>query len=174
MFECNNFFWHKCVSAAIRCWQWRAPSVWRRPVAARFVSVSVALLVVFSSGCLIDPQRTEAGQLLDRLVSSRGALLETPPQTGFPCDDVADVKSRLMGEPGLVDVRPAWPALLAAADALEAACGQAVLLAVPVTDGSAALVAGRARWQQGMAHDLSVACDNLQSAATALGRTTSC
>ena len=152
MFECKNLRWHKAVSTVLLA--------------------SVLLVVV--TGCLVDPQRTQAGQLLDRLSSARAALMQTPPPTGFPCDDVADVKSRLMGEPGLVDVRPAWPALRAAADALEAVCGQAVLLAVPVGDTSAALVTGRARWQDGLQRQLDLACDNLRSAAAALGRATPC
>lgn len=151
-FWCNNYRWHRRVSNGL----------------------ALALLLVLT-GCLPDPQRIQAEQLLDRLVAARVALAETPPRMGASCDDVAEVKSRLMGEPGMKRIQAAWPALRDSADALEAVCGQAQLLAVPAagTD-SAALAAARARWQDGVSRQLALACDNLRAAATGLGREAPC
>jgi hypothetical protein len=112
-------------------------------------------------------------QLLDNLVEARGALSEQPPRIDAGCDAVGDVQSRLLGEPGLVDVRPAWPALHAAADALLAVCGQQRLLDQPF-EPTATMLAARARWQQGEASELSTACARLNEAASALGRQPPC
>jgi hypothetical protein len=111
--------------------------------------------------------------LLDQLTSARMLLAEQPPRFSDACDVVGTVTTRLYGEPGLADVRPAWPQLRDAADALNAACGQATLLAEPST-GSPAMHAARLRWQQGNQREMGVACDHLRAAAVALGRGAPC
>jgi hypothetical protein len=85
------------------------------------------------------------------------------------CYLIGGVDTRLTGEPGLVDLRPTWPALRAATDDLLAACGQIRLLATPGLDTPAVREA-RERWQQGAQHELIQACSELQSAAESLGR----
>ena len=137
------------------------------------VSVAVSLLV--GSACLVDPQQREASQLLDRLTAARAGLSESPPVLGATCDDVADVKSRLLGEPGLLATPPA-PVLLNAADALQAVCGQATLLAVPIdaTWLTPAVTAARTRWQGGLTRQLGLACDSMRQAAVQLGQAAPC
>jgi len=131
----------------------------------------LALLLV--TACLPDPQRTQMSHLLDQLVEARAALGEQPPRVETACDTVGAVESRLWGEPGLVDVKPAWPALHAAADALLAACGQSRLLQQPF-EPTAAMVAARERWHAGVARQLGVACRYLGEAGQALGRGQAC
>ena len=135
--------------------------------------VLCAMLCGLIAGCLAEPRRVELAQLLERLVVARAALSATPPRTESICDDVGDVGSRLEGEPGLVDVRLVWPALRASADALEAVCGQAVLLQQPSTE-SAAMLAARQRWQRGIGRELLIACERMREAATELGRSAPC
>ena len=105
--------------------------------------------LVMVLACL--PMRTSfrCASLLDNLVEARAALSEEPPRIDTACDAVGDVQSRLLGEPGLSDVRPAWPALHDAADALLAVCGQQRLLDQPF-EPTAAMLSARARWQQGV------------------------
>jgi hypothetical protein len=150
----KNFAWHKGVTV---------------------LSLSLCALVLLAGGCLVDPQRTQSVQLLDRLsvffraqfASAAPGALETS------CDTVGDVQTRLYGEPGLSDVQPAWGELRDAAEALHALCGQAVMLAQPVT-GSAAMDAARQRWQDGEQRELGVACEHLRAAAVALARPSPC
>jgi hypothetical protein len=123
------------------------------------------------SACLPDPQRLQSSRLLDQLVAARSGLLVQ--QLDDPCNSVGDVESRLSGEPGLVDVRPAWPALRNAADALLAVCGQSRLLAQPYEPTTAVRTA-RERWQQGVTSELATACRELNAAADALGRSRPC
>ena len=85
------------------------------------------------------------------------------------CDLIGGVDTRLTGEPGLVDLRPTWPALRNATDDLLAACGQLRLLATPALD-TAAVRDARQRWQQGAQRELTQACSELQAAAQSLGR----
>ncbi len=126
-------------------------------------------VLVLGSGCLADPQRLQMARLFDALVDARLALSEQPPRLDAGCATVGDVSSRLYGEPGLVDVRPAWPALRAAADALQAVCGQQRLLEQPF-EPTAAMLAARARWQRGVAAELASACRHLVDGAAALSR----
>jgi hypothetical protein len=150
----------------------------RATIASRtLLLVSVAASLLVGSACLplINPQQREADQLLDRLAAARAGLAERPPRLGATCDDVADVKSRLLGEPGLLATQPA-PVLLTAADALQAVCGQATLLAVPIDADwlTPAVTAARARWQGGLTRQLTVACDSMRQAAVQLGRAAPC
>jgi hypothetical protein len=131
------------------------------------------LALLLLTACLPDPQRTQMSRLLDQLVGARAALGEQPPRVDTACDTIGEVESRLWGEPGLVDVKPAWPALHAAADALLAACGQSRLLQQPF-EPTAAMVAARERWQAGVARQLGVACRYLGEAGQALGRGQAC
>ena len=133
----------------------------------------LAASVILLSGCLPDPQRLQLQQRLAQLAVARLGLQQSPPQTTSNCDQVADVKSHLAGEPGLVNEQPAWSELRASVDALQAVCGQAVLLEQPAAD-SAVLVAARARWQQGIQRELLIACEHLRRAAAALGNATPC
>jgi hypothetical protein len=128
---------------------------------------------LLASGCLADPQRLQLAHLLGELQQDRAALGQSPPQITSTCDQVADVKSRLAGEPGLGTIQPAWSELRASTDALQAVCGQAILLAAPAGD-SAATQAARARWQAGLARELDVACQHLRQAAGALDQAPPC
>ena len=122
--------------------------------------------------CLPSPQRSQTNDLLDRLSTVHSKLAQSPP-TGEPCVDIGDVETRLYGEPGLADVQPAWSELTTAAHALQAVCGENALLAQPST-GSAARAAADARWSEGAARELQVACTHLRAAATALNRPAPC
>jgi hypothetical protein len=127
------------------------------------------LCLVLLTGCLPDPARGQAARLLDQLVQAHAGLSAASGDVSPTCDLIGGVDTRLTGEPGLVDLRPTWPALRNATDDLLAACGQLRLLATPALD-TAAVRAARQRWQQGAAHELTQACQELQSAATSLGR----
>lgn len=98
---------------------------------------------------------------------------QQPVNAGLACNMVGDVQTRLYGEPGLVDVQPAWQALGQAAEALQAVCGQNTLLD-QVARTSDAEVQARKRWQAGMQREIGIACDHLREAATALGRPVPC
>src|SRR5712692_9787297 len=130
-------------------------------------------LVWLSVACLPDPQRVQSVALFDQLVSARTMLGDQPPRADQACTTVGDVHTRLTGEPGLVDVRPAWPALRAATQALQAVCGQNTMLGQPSTD-SVAITQARQRWQQGIQREIGVACDHLREAAVALDRAQPC
>jgi hypothetical protein len=131
------------------------------------LAFSVLLIV---GGCLPDAQRLQMARLLDQLVEARSALREQPPVAlESTCAVVSEVGSRLSGEPGLVDVRPAWPALRAATDSLSAVCGRSVLLQQPF-EPTAAMVQARKRWQDGNAADLESACRRLKEAAAGLNK----
>jgi hypothetical protein len=133
-----------------------------------------ALLVALClmSGCLADPQRVQTADLLDRLALARTRLADFPPPPEA-CNDLGDIETRLYGEPGLTEVRPAWSELADAAHALQAVCGQDALLAQPIS-GSSALEAARERWRAGKQREMGVACDHLRAAATALSRDAPC
>jgi hypothetical protein len=133
---------------------------------------SMALLALVS-GCLADPHRAQSVDLLDQLTSARGIVADQPSRADEACNMVGDVQTRLFGEPGLVDVQPAWSQLRDAAAALQAVCGQTALLAQPSTE-SPAMVQARARWQAGIQREMALACDHLRQAAVALGRGTPC
>jgi hypothetical protein len=140
------------------------------PSGRPMMALVVIGVLVLASGCLADPQRLQMARLFDTLVDARLALSEQPPRLDAGCDSVGDVSSRLSGEPGLVDVRPAWPALRAAADALHAVCGQQRLLEQPF-EPTGAMLAARVRWQRGVAFELASACRHLVDGAAALSRT---
>lgn len=108
-----------------------------------------------------------SAKLLDQLVQARAALAQSPPDADSGCGAVGVVQTRLTGEPGLSELQPAWSELRAAADALQAVCGQLRLLALPAMD-SAAVRRAQERWRQGAAHELAVACGHLQAAVRAL------
>jgi len=152
---------------------WRAWRSGKRSRGTKVLHVALLSSLVLGAGCLPDPQQIQMRQLLDNLVEARAALSEQPPRMDAACDSVGNVASRLSGEPGLVDVRPAWPALRAATDALLAVCGQERLLEQPF-EPTAPMVAARQRWQQGVARDLAAACTQLNVAAGALGKPTAC
>jgi hypothetical protein len=129
-------------------------------------------VAVLSGGCLAMPQRDQTVDLLDRMAVVRVQLQQNPPPTQA-CIEMGDIETRLYGEPGLVEVQPAWSQLANAAHALQAVCGQTALLAQPIT-GSAALERSRAEWQAGIQHETEVACDHLRAAAVALNRGAPC
>lgn len=131
------------------------------------------LVALLLTGCLPEPQRVQSALLLDQLVMARAMFGEQPPRVTDGCNTVGDVQTRLFGEPGLAEVRPAWPALRDAADALQSICGRDTLLAQP-TNGSMALTQARQRWAQGVARESGVACDYLRTAAAALARPSPC
>jgi hypothetical protein len=131
-------------------------------------------LLVLSAACLPNPQVAQSAELLDRLVAARaGFVVQTADATQAACDTVGDVQTRLYGEPGLTGVQPAWSSLRDAAEALQAVCGQRMLLQLATGD-SAALVAARQRWQSGVQREIGVACEHLRTAAQALGRSSPC
>lgn len=138
--------------------------VWR-------VALLVAL-VAYGTGCVADPQRAQSAQLFQRLVDAR-TTLDAGATFEDACTDVGDVETRLFGEPGLGDLRPTYNALKDAAQALHAVCGQRELLGLASADTQATREA-RARWQQGVERELTVACGHLRVAASALGRATPC
>jgi hypothetical protein len=131
------------------------------------------LALLLLTGCLPEPQRIQTTGLLDQLVMARAMFGEQPPQVDAACNVVGDVQTRLWGEPGLAEIRPAWPALRDAAAALQSICGRSTLLAQP-TNGSQALAQARVRWEQGIQHEIGVACDSLRLAAVALARPSPC
>jgi hypothetical protein len=124
----------------------------------------VGLLVVLSTtpACLPDPQRLQAVSLFGRLTTARVDFGTDWPRA---CDEVGEVQTRLVGEPGLTTVRPAWGELQAAAEALQAVCGQTTLLSTGVEVP---------RWRAGVARQLDVACQHLQAAAVALDQPAPC
>jgi hypothetical protein len=130
------------------------------------------LLLLLVSGCLADPQRQQTSNLLDQLTQVRQQL-GAQATWAQACPGVGDVETRLNGEPGLISVQPAWSELADAAHALQAVCGQTRLLEQPFLD-SLPSQAARARWQQGIQHEMGVACDHLRAAASALNRATPC
>ena len=130
-------------------------------------------LVLSSPACLPDPHKTQMADLLEDLVAARSMFDENPPRIDDACNVVGVVQTRLYGEPGLVDVQPAWPHLRDASNALSAVCGHHELLAQPST-GSVWMEAARQRWQQGIDREMSVACDHLRAAAAALSRAAPC
>ena len=133
----------------------------------------VLLLVAATAACLPDPQRAQTVELLDQLTAARSMLGLQPPQVDPACTMLGDVQTRLYGEPGLVDIQPAWAQLRDASDALQAVCGHDAMLDEPSTD-SPTIQAGRFRWQQGIEREMVVACDDLRNAAAALERGTPC
>ena len=131
------------------------------------------VLAACTTGCLADPHRVQTVELLDRLTQARGMFVDQPVRADEACTMVGDAQSRLFGEPGLIDVQPAWTELRDATDALQAVCGQSALLAQPST-GSVAVVQARGRWQAGMQREMALACDHLRQAAAALKRDATC
>ena len=152
---------------------WRRQRDGKRRRGTNAYHLLACLLLLASGGCLADAHQLQMSRLLDNLVFARAALLEEPPRIDAACDTVGDVQSRLLGEPGLSDVRPAWPALHEAADALLAVCGQQRLLEQPF-EPTAAMLAARARWQEGVGSGLVASCSKLRDAARALGRPLPC
>jgi len=147
---------------------------WWRHRRVTIAATALGLVVlVLTSGCLANPQRDQSRDLLDQLTLARGMLTEAATPLDDACSKVGDVETRLYGEPGLVDVQPAWSQLADAAHALQAVCGQSALLAQPTLDTAAAADA-RSRWQQGIQRELGLACDHLRAAASSLQRATRC
>jgi hypothetical protein len=126
-------------------------------------------VVFLAAACLPDPARGQAGRLLDELVSAHASLSAASGDVSPTCDLIGGVDTRLTGEPGLVDLRPTFPALRAATDDLLAACGQLRLLGTPGLETGAVREA-RVRWQAGAQRELAQACVQLQAAADSLGR----
>lgn len=145
----------------------------KRAPCYRRISVGALLgLTLVLTSCVADPQRAQSVDLLDRLTTARGMLDQQTPLEEA-CTAVGDVQTRLYGEPGLVDVQPAWARLRDASNALQAVCGQTTLLLQPAT-GTSEVQAAQQRWQVGIQRELGVACDHLRAAATALDRGTPC
>jgi hypothetical protein len=130
-------------------------------------------VLALATSCLADPHRAQSVDLLEHLTAARGIVADQPSRADEACNMVGDVQTRLFGEPGLVDVQPAWSQLRDAAGALQAVCGQTALLAQPSTE-SPAMVQARARWQAGIQREMALACDHLRQAAVALGRGSPC
>lgn len=135
--------------------------------------IAMAVVCLGATACLSDPGHAELGQIFDQLTSTRSMLAESPPRVSDGCTLLGTASTRLYGEPGLADIQPAWTELQNTAYALQAVCGQSMLLAQPST-GSTFIVAARARWQQGIEREMGVACDHLRSAAAALNRASAC
>jgi hypothetical protein len=135
--------------------------------------IVIALIVPMTVGCLADPQRLQSVELFDRLVIARQAFSAQPTGDADACTAVGDVQTRLVGEPGLSGRQLPWAALLDAAEALEAVCGQATLLGQR-SNGSPAMIVARQRWERGIQRELDVACDHLRVAAVALNRARPC
>lgn len=132
----------------------------------------VLALAVLSASCLPDPHRLQAQELLDRLGQARVAF--TNPDTfEDACNVVGEVQTRLVGEPGLAEHGPGYPALRDAAAALQAVCGQGTLVR-EATAQTGASAAARARWTAGIQRELDVACQQLRGAAGDLGRRAPC
>jgi hypothetical protein len=144
-----------------------------RRVTMRGALLAVGLLwMTATAGCLANPQLAQTRDLLDQLTRARISLGAEPAQAEA-CAAVGDVETRLYGEPGLVDVQPAWSQLAEAAHALQAVCGQGTLVTQQAVD-SPAVGAARERWQLGIQRELGVACDHLRAAASALDRRAPC
>src|SRR5439155_18373425 len=91
--------------------------------------ILVAALVSAATACLPDPQRVQSVSLLEQLVAARTTLAEQSPRAADQaCTTVGDVHTRLTGQPRLVELRPAWPALRDATQAPQADCGQTTML----------------------------------------------
>jgi hypothetical protein len=138
----------------------------------RITTLVLAGITLAATSCLPDSRLARTSELLDQLTGARGMLQEQPPRIQDGCGIVGTSSTRLYGEPGLVDLQ-AWPELRGAAFALQAVCGQDILLAQPSTD-SPTLLAARERWQQGIQREMGVACDHLRAAAAALNRDAPC
>ena len=130
------------------------------------------LSLLLLSACLASPQQAQTRDLLDQLTHARETLRQDPAMPDA-CAQVGDAETRLYGEPGLVDVQPAWTELADAAHALQAVCGQGALVAQPGLD-SPASNAAQQRWQRGIQRELGVACDHLRAAASALDHDSPC
>jgi len=148
---------------------------WRklRKVALRTTVAIMMTLGAILASCIGDPQRLQSAQLYDQLVDARSALDDRPPRLATGCGIVGYVQTRLSGEPGLVEVRPVWAALMDSATSLSAVCGQTTLLQQASLDTPASSQA-RQRWQQGVDRELEVACAHLREAASALVRAPPC
>ena len=144
-----------------------------RPRLLKLVVAALATTLALGA-CLPDPHSTQLVDLFDRLVLARAMLAEAAPRATEACDVVGEVQNRLDGEPGLVDVRPAWPALRSATTALQAVCGLTSLATAPSDVETAALGGARERWQAGIQRELGVACDRLRDGAASLGRPSPC
>ena len=131
---------------------------------------AVALL---SPACLTNPHTTQMVDLLNNLIAARSMFAQQAPRIDDACNVVGVVQTRLYGEPGLVDVQPAWQHLRDASDALSAVCGQSQMLAQTST-GSPSIEAARQRWQQGIEREMGVGCDHLRAAAAALNQAEPC
>jgi hypothetical protein len=129
------------------------------------------VLLLTTTACMASPQQAQMNRLFDQLVEARTALVQQ--STDPACDSVSDVDTRLTGEPGLVDVAPAWTHLRSAAIALRAACGQLRLLQQPF-EATASMTEARQRWQAGVSRELSTACEHLTEAARALNSKAAC
>ena len=133
----------------------------------------LSLLCLSASACLPDPGHAEIGQIFDQLVGTRGMLAERPARVSDGCTLLGTASTRLYGEPSLADIKPGWSELQTSAYALQAVCGQSMLLAQPST-GSPFIVAAHERWRRGIEREMGVACDHLRSAAKALDREAPC
>jgi hypothetical protein len=183
-FERKTGAGHKHVSVLTLCgaFSWKdlatprsAPPRWPRTGRwSRWWALLLVALLPLVGGCLADAHKTQSIGLLDQLVGARTLFQQQPPEVGVACNEVGDVQTRLYGEPGLVDVRPGWPALRDAAAALQSVCGQNLLLGQGAANESMVLALARDRWQQGIEREIGVACDHLREAAIALDRSTPC
>ncbi|HEV7666257.1 MAG TPA: hypothetical protein VGQ62_22170 [Chloroflexota bacterium] len=132
---------------------------------------AILVTVLFLSGCLADPQRVQSATLFDRLSEAHAAFVAARQSEG--CNTVGDVQTRLVGEPGLANGESTYRSLRAAAQALQAVCGQTTVLEQAISE-TAASRAARDRWQTGIQRELGIACDYLGAAAADLGRAAPC
>ena len=129
----------------------------------------IALAALVLTACAPNPARAEAVAVLDTLDSVHLQLTGRKPVSGQPCSDVGGARGKLYAVVGRSDLPAAWQPLSDATDALEAACGQLAQLNLPAND-DALLTLTRAEWRQGAQQQLSLACEDLRTAAARLDR----
>ncbi len=120
--------------------------------------------------CAPDPRPAEAVRLLDGLDAAIVSLADDATSAAAACGAAESVSTRLEGVPGLSDLRPTYPALRRASDALAAACGQAQLALLPADDVLLVVQRAQARWRLGVRQNLALACQALGDAARSLAR----
>ena len=121
------------------------------------------------TACQPNPARAQAVAVLDTLDSVHLQLTGRKPVLGDPCSDVGGARGKLYAVVGQSDLPTAWQPLSDATTALTAACGQLGQLALPSKD-DAVVAAAREEWQRGAQQQLSLACEDLRTAASRLQR----
>jgi hypothetical protein len=140
-------------------------------VAQTCLTALLLAAVLFGTGCLPDARRLQMARLFDQLADAGAELRQG--RSDPACQTVGDVNTRLIGEPGLTELRDTWPHMRDATQALLAVCGQLRLLQQPFDD-TAAMLAARDRWQAGVERELGVACERLKLAGRSVDRVVDC